>query len=186
MNATSALVDIADAGHRALVQQRVPELFPVACPEPAQCFNRVECAAQQVRTELHENSRAPQVRVGQELDGRRVEGHRHRLSRLEHGTGLTLGPPPRLARPIPMPRPAHAQVGPKRQPVVEADDQVLAASLDQVDRCTDQAGEVGDRAHARASLRARGGDASITQRLTQDAGGTEDGVAFGHAVNCAP
>jgi len=66
------------------------------------------------------------------------------------------------------------------EPVVEADEQVLAARLDASHGCSHQSGQVRDAAQPRARLRPSGRDTPPDEGCAQHLGGAEDRVAFGH------
>src|SRR3546814_7072326 len=84
----------------------------------------------EVGTELCQGGRTSDVAaIG--LDHRRLEAHRHPTAvGSDDGPGQVSRLLPALAFPVDVPGARHPQVGSKREPTIEVDQQVLAAGLD--------------------------------------------------------
>ncbi len=89
----------------------------------------------------------------EELDDRGVEADGHGARDLDDQAGPGRRPAPRFAGPVAMPRAVHPQVGPDLEPVVEADQEVLAERLDGGDLVPDDPVDLRDARRDRLSGR---------------------------------
>ena len=175
------LVDVADAGERALVHQGDADLHagPGRVAQPSTRLGAIERRIEEVRAETRERRVEGGGSRLEQLDDRRIEADRDGARHLEHQAGPGRGPAPRLARPVAVPRPVHAQVRAELQPAVEPDDQVLADRLHGVDATSDKAVGLRDRARA---VGARRGDGAPDEVRPKPGGGPVERVALGHAA----
>ena len=98
-----ALVHIPDPGDRLLIQQHISELLAGSFAEAAQRLIGVEGTCEQVGPKSSQRSRSAQVRLGQELHSRSVEGDGDGFGRLDNGARLAERPAPALARAVSVP-----------------------------------------------------------------------------------
>ncbi len=110
-----------------------------------------------------------------ELRDRRVEAHRDRRRGLHDAHRAGGAATPSLTGSIPVPRAVHAQVRVQRQPVIEADEQVLAHRVDPVDTGAHDPLEL----YATGSA-ACGGHLSPEEHLPEHRRGAEERVALRH------
>ena len=177
-----ALHDVADAGDRSLVEQRVPELLAVPLAKPEDGLVDVELDAEQVRPELAQRSISGHARIGQQLERWGIEGDGDGIRGFEDRVRLRLGKPPRLTGSVAVPRATHPQMAAQREAVVEIDQQVFPASSDRGDRGADDLREVGHAPQARAGAGAGCIDSLTDQHGAQHRRGAEDRVTLWHAA----
>src|SRR4029077_6317770 len=100
-------------------------------------FIGIEGGIEQVRPEPAERGVERYRPCLEEIDGPGIEADRNRARDLEDEDGPGGRPAPGPARPVAMPRPVHAEVGPKLEAVAELDPEVLAGRDDVADRLAD-------------------------------------------------
>ena len=101
-----ALVDVADAGADALLEQQLadrPRLRKTGAPDH---LVEVERLGENVRTQVLHRLAV----VAHHLDDRSREQNRHRTIEVEHGPRPALGLPPALPGPVKMPGTGHPHV----------------------------------------------------------------------------
>ena len=98
-----ALIDVADAGADALLQQQLSQRRRFRTPGAADHLIEVEGIDQDIGAEVGDRSSG----IDHQLHDRRREADRHHLIEGEHGGGASLGLAPALARPVEMPRSGH-------------------------------------------------------------------------------
>ena len=140
-----ALVDVADAGDRPLVEDRLADLGLGArlVLEAADRLRQVEVVVEQVRPE-HRDRRVDDLGPAlEQLDHRGVEAHRDGARHLDDERGPGRRAAPGLAGAVAMPRAVEPEVRPELEAAVELDEQVLAGRVDGIDLLADDARDLG-------------------------------------------
>ena len=113
------LVDIADPGEDALVQQDVGDLAAGALTDTADRLDAVEVIGKKVRTEPPQLVVAPQVLDLQHLRDRDVEAHGNKVFGRHNDPHRSAGPLPALAGAIDVPAAIHPHVRSQQQTATE-------------------------------------------------------------------
>ena len=177
--AALALPHVADAGDRALVEQRLADRARrVVLAQAAQEAPLVELGGEDVRAELGEAPVEARARVGQQLEHGAVELHDLAALGPQDEPRAAGRAAPALAVAVGAPRAGHAQVRVDREAAVEAHEEVLAVGVDARDRA---AGElVGPALAAQARARVRDLGHEALDERADAARGVVDRVALGH------
>src|SRR5262245_51997765 len=162
-----APVDVADAGGHLLVREQLADGGRAARAGALEHAAHVPFIGQDVRAEVADL----RLLVPDQLDDGRGEADRGRVRRLQQRLRLPLGTPPPLALSVHVPGASHAHMGVDGEPVVEADEEVLADRLD-----------LGDGAAGESLQRVGSCDHDLLafKGGAQRRRGSPDGVAFGH------
>ena len=174
------LVDVADAGHRSLIQERDGDLQVLALrqAQASMRFRRIKGRGEQIRPQARQRRMEVFRALLEEFDDRSIEADRDRARHLQHQSRPRRRPSPALAGSIAVPRPVHAQVRPDLQAAVEPDEQVLAKRLHGVDATPDQPLDLGHRPWALGTC---GRHVPPDEMRPQPGGRAEERVAFGHS-----
>ncbi len=172
-----AAVDVAQAGHGALIEEGVADgdAGQPGVAEARDGFVDVEVVGEQVRPEPRQARMDRQRSRLDELDGGGVEADADRARHFDDGDRPGDGAPPALAGPISVPRAVETEVGVKRQAAVEGNEEVLTAGLDMLHVTTDDEIQAGTARPA-----PRGDDRAPDERVVQHRRDAGERVTFRH------
>jgi hypothetical protein len=168
-----AFVDVADAGERSLIEERVADWGVAECSQAAASVVDVEALGEDVRTERRECLVVAGMANGADHRGAKDDGDRLGNAYDERGEpGRTL---PSLARAIKVNAPMHPEVNAQRRPSVEVDEEVLSPGFDRRD-ARSPSGHVRPERARRADLF----DRASCEDAVEGAGDTKERIALRH------
>jgi hypothetical protein len=175
------LVDVADAGQRPLVEQRLADAERAALPHPVNRRPSVEVVGEQIRPQRRHRRVPRQGASAPKLGHRNVEGHRLEVGGLQHHPHRRPRAPPALAGTVDVPAPLHPQVAAEDEIAGQLDQEVLSHAAHRLHRA---AGDGGIVVHPR-QLGEHGLEADqllAAQRPVEGPRGAEEGVPLRHGA----